>query len=79
MTDDELATYYDIAPDDPERAIKVSNRRQMNVLMVNQTKRLMEFRMPSISFSDGPARASQTQEQRMCGHNNGQVGYLAPC
>jgi hypothetical protein len=77
MKDDELAIYYDILPDDPQRALKIAGARQMirNYLVQSKTLKPPPARAPS----DNVGRPSQNQGQRMCAYNNGQVGYLAPC
>lgn len=77
MPDDELAIYYDIAPDDPQRALKLSGARQMIRNYLYQSKTLKA--PPERVYSDAPVITNQRQEQRMCSYNNGQVGYLAPC
>jgi len=77
MPDDELAFYYDISPDDPQRKLKILGARQMIRNFLNQSKTLEP---PMRRFESGtPGRNNQNQQQRMCSYNNGQVGYLAPC
>lgn len=77
MSDDEIAIYYDIAPDDPQRTLKIAGARQMIRNYLYQSKTLKA--PPERAYSSDTGRVNQEQQQRMCSYNNGQVGYLAPC